>query len=101
MAKDAQLTRTQAARALNACLAGIQAGLAKGDRVTISGFGSFGVSQRKPRTLRNPRNGEAIAVEARRVARFAPGNDLRSAIQNNGSATGSNHHASHDPEAGG
>jgi DNA-binding protein HU-beta len=82
IATDAELTRSQAARALNACLEGIQAGLVRGDRVTISGFGTFGVSHRKPRKLRNPRNGETIAVAARRVPRFAPGNDLRSAIQN-------------------
>jgi DNA-binding protein HU-beta len=85
MANDAALTRGQAARALNACLEGIQSGLVRGDRVTISGFGTFGVSERKARTLRNPRSGEAIAIGARRVPRFAPGNDLRSAIQNHAS----------------
>jgi nucleoid DNA-binding protein len=81
IATDAELTRSQAARAMNAFLEGIQAGLVRGDRVTISGFGTFGVSHRKPRTLRNPRNGEAIAIAAKRVPRFAPGSDLRSAIQ--------------------
>ena len=84
IASDADLTRTQAARALNACLEGIQAGLVRGDRVTISGFGTFGVSNRKPRTLRNPRNGKAIDVAAKRVPRFAPGADLRSAILKGG-----------------
>jgi DNA-binding protein HU-beta len=84
IASDADLTRAQAARALNACLDGIQAGLVRGDRVTISGFGTFGILHRKPRILRNPNNGQAIEVAARRVPRFAPGNDLRSAIQNSG-----------------
>lgn len=82
IASDADLTRTQAARALTACLEGIRAGLVRGDRVTISGFGTFGVSHRKPRTLRNPRDGKAMEIAARRVPRFAPGNELRSAIQN-------------------
>jgi DNA-binding protein HU-beta len=81
IASDAALTRAQAARALNACVAGIQAGLVRGDRVTISGVGSFGVMDRKPRTLRNPKNGKAIEIGARRVPRFAPGNELRSAIR--------------------
>jgi DNA-binding protein HU-beta len=85
IASDAELTRAQAARALNACVAGIQAGLVRGDRVTISGFGSFGVMDRKPRTLRNPKNGKAIEIGARRVPRFAPGNELRSAIRRTGS----------------
>ena len=81
IALDASLTRAQASRALDAFLDGIQTGLTRGDRVTISGFGSFGVLQRKARRVRNPANGKAIDVAAKRVPRFAPGNDLKSAIQ--------------------
>jgi DNA-binding protein HU-beta len=81
MASDASLTRAQAARALNACLEGIQSGLARGDRVTISGFGTFGVLHRKARRVRNPKNGAAIEIAAKRVPRFAPGTDLKSALQ--------------------
>ena len=81
MALDARLTRAQAARALNACLEGIQAGLIRGDRVTISGFGTFGVSHRKARRVRNPSNGDAIEIAAKRVPRFAPGNELKSALE--------------------
>jgi len=80
IAAGAGLTRTQAAKALEACVAGIQAGLARGDRVTISGFGTFGVSHRKARRIRIPKNGAAVDVAARRVPRFAPGVLLRSAI---------------------
>ena len=78
---DARLTRAQATRALDAFLEGIRAGLSRGDRVTISGFGSFGVLHRKARRVRNPANGKAIEVAAKRVPRFAPGNELKSAIQ--------------------
>lgn len=84
IASDAELTQSQAARALNACLDGIRSGLMRGDRVTISGFGTFGICHRKPRMLRNPRNGNAMQVAAKRVPRFAPGADLRSAIQRTG-----------------
>lgn len=84
IAVDASLTRAQAARALDAFLQGIQTGLSRGDRVTISGFGSFGVLHRKARRVRNPSNGKAIEVAAKRVPRFAPGNDLKSAIQQDG-----------------
>ena len=80
IASDARLTRAQATRALDAFLAGIQGSLMKGDRVTLSGFGTFGVSQRKARSVRNPRNGSAMQVAAKRVPRFAPGLDLKSAI---------------------
>ena len=80
IAVDAQLTRAQAACALEACLEGIQNSLIRGDRVTISGFGTFGVSHRKARRIRNPRSGSAIEVAAKRVPRFAAGVDLKSAI---------------------
>lgn len=81
IAADARLTRAQASRALDAFLEGIQSGLSRGDRVTISGFGSFGVLHRKARRVRNPTNGKAIEIAAKRVPRFAPGNELKSAIQ--------------------
>lgn len=80
IAVEAELTRGQAARALEAFIRGIQAGLQRGDRVTISGFGTFAVRERKPRRVRNPRNGGDMQVAARRVPRFRPGTDLQSAI---------------------
>jgi len=80
IAIEAQLTRDQAARALEACIAGIQASLERGDRVTLSGFGTFAVLERKARRVRNPRNGGAMEIAARRVPRFAPGTELKSAI---------------------
>ena len=80
IASDASLTRAQASRALAAIVEGIQASLVRGDRVTISGFGTFGVSHRKARRVRNPRSGNAMVVAAKRVPRFAPGAELRTAI---------------------
>lgn len=80
IALDARLTRTQATRALDAFLEGIRASLVRGDRVTLSGFGTFGVSHRKARKVRNPRGGSAIEIAAKRVPRFAPGVQLKSAI---------------------
>ena len=81
IARGANLTRAQAARALEALLSGIQASLVRGDRVTLSGFGSFGVTHRKARRVRNPRSGGQIEVQAKRVPRFAPGADLKTAVQ--------------------
>jgi DNA-binding protein HU-beta len=86
IAFDAKITRVQAARALEALLAGIQASLARGDRVTLSGFGSFGVTHRKPRRVRNPRSGHEMQVQAKRVPRFAPGVELKEAVRNQRSA---------------
>lgn len=80
MALDARLTRAQAARALDSLVEGIMSTLARGDRVTISGFGTFGVIHRKARTVRNPQSGRSMQVAAKRVPRFAPGAELRTAI---------------------
>jgi DNA-binding protein HU-beta len=81
IAVDAKITRAQASRALDAMLAGIQSSLVRGDRVTLSGFGSFGVAQRKARRVRNPRDGGEMQVQAKRVPRFAPGSELKTAVQ--------------------
>ena len=83
IASDACLTRAQATRAVDAFLEGIQMSLVSGDRVTLSGFGTFGVTHRKARKIRNPRNGRAMEVAAKRVPRFAPGADLRTAMSRN------------------
>jgi nucleoid DNA-binding protein len=80
IAMEARLTRVQATRALEAFLQGIQSGLVRGDRVTLSGFGTFGVSNRKARRVRNPRSGNAMEIAAKRVPRFAPGMELKSAL---------------------
>lgn len=80
IAVEAELTRDQASRALEACIGGIQDGLLRGDRVTISGFGTFAVRERQSRRVRNPRNGGDMQIAARRVPRFRPGADLKLAI---------------------
>jgi DNA-binding protein HU-beta len=84
IALDARLTQAQAARALDAFVHGVKSSLAQGGRVTISGFGTFGVTHRKARRVRNPRSGRSMDVAAKRVPRFAPGMELRIAILNEG-----------------
>ena len=80
IAIGADITRAQAARALEACLAGIQTSLVRGDRVTLSGFGTFDVTNHKARRVRIPRSGGAVEIRARRVPRFAASPDLKSAV---------------------
>jgi DNA-binding protein HU-beta len=81
IAVDAHLTRAQAAKALESFIDGVQSSLQKGDRVTISGFGSFAVGHRKARSVRDPRRGTPLRIAARRIPRFAPGLDLRAAVE--------------------
>jgi DNA-binding protein HU-beta len=77
MAKDADLSKASAARALNSFLARVKFQLRKGNSVTILGFGSFTVTKRAARTGRNPRTGEAIKIRATKVPKFKPGKGLK------------------------
>ena len=51
--------------------------LSQGDRVELRGFGAFSVKHRDPRVGRNPRTGEAVQVNAKRVPYFKTGKQLR------------------------
>jgi len=55
----------------------IAGALSRGDRVELRGFGAFSVKQRDARTGRNPRTGEAVAVDAKSVPYFKTGKQLR------------------------
>ena len=60
-----------------AILEEITAALSRGDRVELRGFGAFSVRNRPARTGRNPRTGEAVAVEEKWVPFFKTGKELR------------------------
>ncbi|MDN4632410.1 HU family DNA-binding protein [Sphingomonas sp. PvP056] len=51
--------------------------LASGGRVELRGFGAFSTRPRDARTGRNPRTGELVAVDAKRVPYFKPGKEMR------------------------
>lgn len=51
--------------------------LVEGDRVELRGFGAFSVKEREPRTGRNPRTGETVQVDAKRLPFFKTGKGLR------------------------
>ena len=81
IAAEANITKTQAAWALESFLDGVRNSLVRGKRVTLMGFGTFAVSQRKARRVLDPRRGTSIEISARRVARFAPGVELKMAVE--------------------
>ena len=80
IASSAGISKVQAEGAVNALVSGVTGALRKGDRVTLVGFGTFSTSNRKARAGRNPQTGQAIKIAARRVAKFAPGAQLKSAV---------------------
>ena len=51
-----------------------------GDRVTLVGFGSFGVSERSARTGRNPQTGKEITIPAKKVIKFKAGSELTDSV---------------------
>lgn len=79
--QKAKLPKKEVAQALDATLDTIADSLAKGERVTLIGFGTFQTRERAARTGRNPRTGQPIQIKARRAAAFTPGKRLTDQIK--------------------
>lgn len=76
MAEKAGLTKVDAGKALNAYADVVKEQLAKGDKITLIGFGTFSVVERPARTGRNPRTGKSIKIAAKKSAKFKAGKGL-------------------------
>lgn len=74
-------TKKQAQEAVDCVFATITSALKKHDTVTLIGFGTFKVAQRKARTGRNPQTGKKIMIKAQKVPRFVPGKVLKGAVK--------------------
>jgi nucleoid DNA-binding protein len=73
--------RKEAQAAVDCVFDAIQNALKGKDQVTVAGFGTFKVSNRKARTGRNPKTGEAILIQARNVPKFTAGKALKDAVE--------------------
>jgi DNA-binding protein HU-beta len=80
IAKNADISKAAAGRALDALMSGVKSTLRKGGSVTLVGFGTFAVAKRAARTGRNPRTGEAIKIKAAKLPKFRPGKALKDAL---------------------
>src|SRR5947199_9680207 len=80
MASKLDLPKGQAERAVNMMFDDIVAALRNGDKVNISGFGTFAVSARKARSGRNPKTGETIQIAASKSAKFKPSKTLKDTL---------------------
>jgi DNA-binding protein HU-beta len=74
-------TKKEAKAALDCVFSSITKALKKKDTVTLVGFGTFKVGQRKARKGRNPQTGEEIKIKAKKVAKFVPGKALKDAVR--------------------
>ena len=73
-------TKKEAQAAVNCVFSTITKALKKKDTVTLIGFGTFKVAQRKARKGRHPRTGEEIKIKAKKVPKFVPGTALKDAV---------------------
>jgi len=80
VAQSADMNKAAATRAVEAIFNTIAASLREGDSVTLTGFGTFSVSNRSARNGRNPRTGETITIAASRNPKFKAGKGLKDAV---------------------
>ena len=79
VAKDSELSKDAAEKAVDALFSNIEKALRNGDTVRVVGFGNFQVVDRKASIGRNPRTGEAVQIPASRVPKFRAGKALKEA----------------------
>ena len=80
IAEQANLSKADAGRSLDAFINTIETTLKAGDAITLVGFGTFQVKARAARTGRNPQTGLEIAIQAANVPSFKAGKGLKDAV---------------------
>ena len=80
LANEAGIPKVRAANYINILTATIEDALSRGEKVTISDFGTWTVSQRKPFKGHNPKNRDEIMVPARRIPVFRAGKRLKGSL---------------------
>lgn len=80
MAEEANLSKVDAKKALEALTNAATKALKKGDKVALIGFGTWSVSKRAARTGRNPQTGATINIAAKKVVKFKAGTALASTV---------------------
>ena len=81
VADESDLTKTDAASAIDAVLKVIEETLQRGGDINFTGFGKFSVADRGARQGVNPQTGERIQIQASRVPRFSAGSALKKAVK--------------------
>ncbi len=84
VASGSGLTKVDAEKAINSTISAISNELTVGGNVTLIGFGTFSVAARAARNGKNPQTGAAIAIAAKKVAKFKPGKALAETVNATG-----------------
>ena len=77
VAKESDLPRVKAARAVDTIIGSMKEALSDGKRIELRGFGVFELRERKKGMGRNPKTGVEVAITPGKTVRFKPGKDLR------------------------
>ncbi len=80
MAAKSGLTKADSSRALEAFMDVVGETLKKGDKITLTGFGSYSVSRREAREGRNPKTGLPVKIAARNSVSFKAGSKLKEVV---------------------
>ena len=80
IAQEAEISKKDADKALEAAINAISKALADGDKIQLVGFGTFEVRERAARTGKNPRTGEMIKIDASKVPAFKAGKALKDVV---------------------
>lgn len=80
MAAKSGLTKADSSRALEAFMDVVGETLKKGDKITLTGFGSYSVSRREAREGRNPKTGLPVKIAARNSVSFKAGSKLKEIV---------------------
>ena len=75
------MTNKAARDAVTAFLNGVRDSLKRGEKVVITGFGTFSIRKRAARPGRNPKTGEKITIAARKAPGFTPGKTLKKVVR--------------------
>lgn len=81
IAKKGNISKVEAKKALELTIEAISEALAKGEDVTLIGFGTFKVTELAERTSRNPQTGKAMQIAAKKVVKFKPGSVLSGQVK--------------------
>jgi len=80
IAEETGFTKADSARALEAVIGGVTAGLKKEGKVTLTGFATFEAKKKGATTGRNPRTGETVEIAARTAVKIKAGSKLKDAL---------------------
>ena len=81
VAREVKISKSAAAQAIDSITDSITRDLKTGGRITLTGFGTFSVANRKARAGRNPRTGQEIWIPANKTPKFTPGKALKEAVR--------------------